>query len=329
MTFSAQTQPSTQTPRRVFIILSAKALPYAERCVDSLFNNSLEALDVKLITDSPEDKQAIVQTVMRLENPQQHKWQVIDQPEADAQAEEQFHQFEHLKQFRFGHPCWRKLTDPLLFTRDGEEMIILDPDLYFPNQFAFETTPEKSLLLMWQRPSCLLPPESVRAAFSVSKLAHHVDIGVAQIRKPLDLEWFNWFVGQLGGKDIPRFMHVEAIVWSAMAMKFGGGYLDPTRWHCWHRTQLKRILIKLGIPGTQILKLDNLGAAKCFHACGVSKWWVKEACDKGVLTGINNDLSQPSRVTPFVEYTRDQYESEQRFKGWLRKLGYYRLFGSN
>ena len=48
------------------------------------------------------------------------------------------------------------MTDPLLLSRPGEEMLLLDPDLYFPNRFLFEATPSNGLSLMWQRPN--LPP---------------------------------------------------------------------------------------------------------------------------------------------------------------------------
>ncbi len=64
-------------------------------------------------------------------------------------------------------------------------MVLLDPDLYFPNTFRFEPTPEQGILLMWQRPNCLLPHKTVRAAMDAGiPLARHVDIGVAQWRGP-------------------------------------------------------------------------------------------------------------------------------------------------
>lgn len=314
-----------QTKRRVFIIFAAHALPYAEKCIESLFRNALEPLDVKLITDTSEDKKAILEVVNKVANPQKHQWQVIEQKEVDDRAEEQWKGLEHLKAFRFGHPCWRKLTDPLLYSQAGEEMIILDPDLYFPNQFTFEPTPEKTLLLMWQPPSCLLPPETVQAAFDASlKLAHHVDIGVAQWRQPIDVQWFDWLVGKLGGKNLTRIPHVEAIMWAALAMKMGGGYLNPERWLCWHRSHWKRVLLKVGVSGIDVLQRENFDAVKCFHACGMAKWWVKDASQTG-LFDRNHRLNQPSEPIPFVEFTPQRYKTEQQLKGVLRKVGYYSL----
>lgn len=315
--------------RKIFIVFSPRSWPYAEKCIESLFRNALEHLDVKLITDSPDDKQFIIEAVANIENQQGHVWQVIDQDEAGDRAEEQFKGFEHLKAFRHGHPCWRKLTDPLLFTNDGEEMVILDPDLYFPNKFTFEPTPEKTLLLMWQPPSCLFPSECVHAAINAPvKLAHHVDIGVAQLKSPIDLEWFDWLIGKLGGTDLPKIMHIEAIVWSALAMKIGGGYLNPRRWLCWHRNHWKRVLLKCGVSGIRVLQMEALGAAKCFHACGMSKWWVADAYNTGILDS-NKKLDEPSTPMPFVELTPQRYKLEERVKGTLQGLGYYSLINPN
>lgn len=312
--------------RQVFVVFSSKSLPYAEKGLNSLFKNSLEPLNVTLITDFLEDKQAIVDAVEKLENPRNHQWQVFDKSEADERADEQLKNLAHLKAFRHGHPCWRKLTDPLLFSQDGEEVIILDPDLYFPNQFVFETTPNNQLLLMWQPPNCLFPPESVYTAMDASiKLAHHVDIGVAQLRAPVDLEWLNWLVGKLGGTNIPRIAHIEAIVWAAMAMRVGGGHLNPKQWLCWRHSYWKRVLLKCGISGSRILQIEDWNSLKCFHAGGRAKWWIVEAAQSGMLDR-NYTLSQPSTPIPFVELTPQMYQRERRLKDTVGRLGYYAIF---
>ncbi|GEM_PF-1044052 len=309
--------------RSVFLILSPKALPYASICLETLFSNALETLNIRLITDSDADKQTLIDAVSAIAEAQNHQWQVFSKRDADARADEQFRDLPHLQTFRNGHPCWRKVTDPLLFVQDGEEMIILDPDLYFPNQFTFEATPERSLLLMWQPPSCLQPLETVQATFDASvKLAHHVDIGVAQWRRPVDLDWLNWFLGAIGGENIPRSMFVEAIVWSALAMQMGGAYLDKKRWHCWYNDHWKRVLIKGGFSITRILVMENMKQVKCFHATGPCKWWLKEACESGQLKG-GNRLDRPSRTFPLTEFTPGRYQLEQSIKDFLGKIGYY------
>jgi hypothetical protein len=205
-------------------------------------------------------------------------------------------------------------------------MILLDPDLYFPNHFRFEPTPETGVLLMWQKPSCLFPPEVVETAVRAGiHLAHHVDIGVAHWRLPVDLEWLDWLIGQFGSPDLPRSMHVEAIVWAAVAMRIGGGHLDPRHWLCWHRTQYKRVLRRLGASGTHILRRERLAKIKCFHAGGEAKWWLPEAHRLGILDR-NEEVTESGLVVPFTELTPKEFHSLQRIKQWARSLGYYSLF---
>src|SRR6202043_1626974 len=130
----------------------------------------------------------------------------------------------------------------------------------------------------WELPSCLLAADVVNNAMSAGiALAHHTDIGVAQWKMPVDLAWLDWLLGKLGSPNLPHSMHVESIVWAALAMRMGGGYLDPAKWVCWHRTQYKRVLVKLGVPGVSILKQEPFAEMKCFHAGGEAKWWLPSA----------------------------------------------------
>ena len=149
--------------RRVFCILAANALPYASQCVLTLFENCLEDVDLTLITDGPEDKTKIDAALGAEPSLQGKKWRVADKAECDARAQTVFARYSNIAKFRKGHPCWRKITDPLLFIEGDEEAIILDPDLYFPNKFTFEETPKTGLYLFHQGPNCLLPPEAVEA----------------------------------------------------------------------------------------------------------------------------------------------------------------------
>ena len=311
--------------RRLFMILSPRALPYAKKCVESLFAKASESLEMRFLTDSAADKQELIEVIGAMLNPHRHRWWVIDDAEATERASEKWASWPNLVTFRRGHPCWRKITDPLLFSRDNEEMTILDPDLYFPNRFNFEPTPETGVCLMWQRPNCMIPAETVRAALNASvALARHVDIGVAQWRAGQDLAWCDWLIGKLGGEALPRIMHVESIIWSAIAMRFGGGYLDPQKWLCWQRTQWKRVLLIAGVGGTRILRNEPFHQIKCFHAGGMAKWWLAEAEQAGILDQTNK-LLDVSPIRPFVELTRQQFELEQSIKGLLRLAGYYRL----
>ncbi len=320
--------PASGARRGVYCVLSARSLPYADKAMESLVANSLDDIDLTLITDSDNDKTALVAAMEKLDVPKRHTWRVCAQVEADDLASTALARHPHIAAFRFGHPCWRKITDPLLFAPPGAEMIILDPDLYFPNRFRFEPTPVTGLLLMHQPPSCLLPHDVVIRAYDEGiKLAHHVDIGVAQARNNFDLDWLDGLIDSLGGKALPRAMHIEAIVWAALAMREGGGYLDPEHWHCWRNSQWKRLALRLGTSGRTVLRVEHFERMKCFHGGGVAKWWVPEALKAG-------DLPPPAQVLesrtpmPFVELTRQGYESTQRLKAWARKAGYYRLVSS-
>jgi hypothetical protein len=319
----------TVSPRRTFMVLSPHALAYAKLALRTLMNQSIEPLNLHLITDSSDDRRAIEHAVAALHPDARHSWSVTAEDElADAEAT-MLARLPHLRQFRHGHPCWRKITDPLLMSRAGEEMILLDPDLYFPNRFAFEPTPASGLLLMWQQPNCLLPSSVVREAIGARiALARHVDIGVAHWRLSPDqkeLEWLDWLIARLGGAALPRAMHVEAIVWSALAMRVGGGHLDPRLWVCWRRSQVKRIARKMGISGRRILASEPWRKMKCFHAGGEAKWWLNDAETSGRIER-GASLLEPGRVLPFVELTARRFEQEQAAKNMLAELGYYRVF---
>ncbi len=320
------TEPTPGTPRQVYMVLSPRSLGYAKAALESLFLNALEPLEVHLITDSMADAAELREAASTLH--QNHTCNVTAEEElADAEAS-LFAGLDNLRAFRHGHPCWRKITDPLLLSKPNAELVLLDPDLYFPNRFSFEQTPAKGLLLMYQKPNCLLPPETVRTAMDAEiKLARHVDIGVSHWRAGSDLAWINWLIGRLGGSALPRMMHVEAIVWAAIAMREGGGYLDPAYWVCWHRTQGKRLRRKLGADGNAILASEPWSTLKCFHAGGEAKWWVPTYAAS--LPANAAQITQPGKVAPYVELTREYYEKEQRLKSVIRNLGYYKLFGKN
>jgi hypothetical protein len=139
-----------------------------------------------------------------------------------------------------------------------------------------------------------------------------------------------WLLDQLGIGDHPnaRFsMHIEAIVWAAIAMRIGGGYLPPEHWHCWRRSQRVRLLRKLGVPGPQLLRHEPVSTIKCFHAGGEAKHWLEEATNRGGLD-CDNVMDRPGTVSPFIELTPTTYHRDQAVKSWLRRFGYYNLFRS-
>jgi hypothetical protein len=311
--------------REVYMVLSPRSLGYARDALESLFCNSLEALHLRLITDSERDREELSDALTAIDA-REHRWTVYSEDDLKAREEVVFARYNNLRAFRRGHPCWRKITDPLLVSDPDAEMVLLDPDLYFPNRFQFEKTPPSGLLLMWQQPNCLYPPEVVRRAIDGGiRLAHHVDIGVAHWRASADLDWLDWLVGRLGGEKLPRIMHVEAIVWAALAMREGGGHLDPAFWKCWRRSPAKRVMTKLGVGGLNILRQESWASLKCFHAGGEAKWWLHAARETGLADG-HATHTQPGRVLPFVELTPAHYARELAFKRVLAALGYYQIF---
>jgi hypothetical protein len=316
--------------RQVYVVLSPRSLGYAKYAIESLFQHSVESINLHLITDSPDDKRALEDAVNALDPAPRHAWSVASEEDLNDAEADRFARLPNLRILRHGHPCWRKVTDPLLIGAPGEELVLLDPDVYFPNHFKFEETPATGLCVMFQQPNCLLPPENVRAMLDAGiKLARHVDIGVSNWRTGSDLEWIDWMIGKLGklGAPLPRVMHIEAIVWSAIAMREGGFYLDPALWVCWRRSQLRRVRLKLGTKSDAILDAEPWATMKCFHGGGEAKWWVPDYV-AGHLATTGKQVLQPGRKRPYVELTRSRYEMEQKAKGLVYTLGYNRILGA-
>jgi hypothetical protein len=315
--------------RRIFMVLSPRSLSYARLALRSLYRNCDENFRIYLITDSKDDKRILADELEQITNDPikaQKTWSVNSSSDLDDQESDKFARYEHIRNFRQGHPCWRKITDPILLSDSRDEMIVLDPDIYFPNRFRFEPTAPRGVYLMWQKPSCLLPPEVVEAAMEARiPLAHHTDIGVAQWRLPIDLDWLDWLIGRLGSSQLPRNMHVESIIWAALAMQLGGGYLDRKQWLCWHRSQYKRFCLKFGATGVSILNKEDFSAVKCFHAGGEAKWWLGDADKLGLLES-NECLTSSLGFHPFEELKPSDYRSMQRGKRLLRWVGYYSIF---
>jgi len=308
--------------RRVFIVFSTRDLPYASVCIQGLLANVVTPVVLHLIVDTPEEVAEMTAALPAMDIRAAHQVRVIAKQEIDAIAAERFAGYPNLQAFREGHPCWRKITDPYLLSEPGEDIIILDPDLFFPNPFAFEPAPARDILLMHQGPNCLFPPAAVARGFDAGvAMADHVDIGIAYApTSAYDLPFLEDLLGKLGVGDFVRNMHIEAIVWAAMCMHTGGGYLDPAAWRCWQKGYLKRGLLALGVPGTRLLKLEPLAGLKCLHVSGPSKYWVVAALKAGTLTYTENAQTAPTPVRPVVDFPRAKFDRLQRTKGLMYGL---------
>jgi hypothetical protein len=309
----------------IVISLAASSLPYASLCIRSLAENLDGDEAIHLLTDTPGDQEKLQQAFAGLAR---IKVQLSDELWVDAGNP--MRRFSALEKLRNGHPCWRKLTDPMLLAREGDEVVVIDPDVYFTRRFSFRKVGDGTLRLMWQKPNCLLPFSVVQTAFAKGiAMADHVDIGIAQYRSPLDLEWLNWLVESLG--ETPRVMHVEAILWSCLAMRMGGGYLDSDRWYCWANTQRKRILKKVGASPARMLKAEDLRSRLAFHAGGTAKAWLAAPGAEVLLKELAGlpDVEPPGaeKVRPFVPFTNEKFEWLRKRARVLEGIGYYKLVG--
>jgi len=311
----------------IAISLGASSLPYGALCIRSLAENLDGDEAIHLLTDSRSDQLRLQQAfadVTRI------KVQISDELWEDDSN--RIRRYAGLEKLRTGHPSWRKLTDPLLLAREGDDVAVVDPDVYFPRRFSFEKVGDGTLRLMWQKPNCLLPFSVVERAFVKGiAMADHVDIGIAQYRAPLDLEWLNWLVESLG--ETPRKAHVEAILWSCLAMRMGGGYLNSDRWRCWANTQWKRVLKKAGATPARMLSAEDFRSCLAFHAGGTAKTWLAAPGVRELLRHLaglpgGRPLAAPT-VRPFVPFTREKFEFLRKRARILAVMGYYKLLGGS
>lgn len=295
----------------ITMVAGIEAIDYAALAIGALFAQARDPFRFTLLTDSAADKARYAALIAGLAGPGESA--VFDLSDCDARAEAVFARHPNIRRFRRGHPCWRKITDPSLFAAPGEAVIVLDPDLVFPNPFRFEATPPGGLLLMRQRRHCLLPPEVVRRAMAAGyPLAHHTDIGVAQ-HFALPWDFIEEAIGRLGGGGLPRVPHIESILWAMIAMEIGGGYLDPGAWACWERTAPKRLLMLAGLGGPGLLRLERARRLKCFHGSSGAKDWLVAAAARGLFRGGAPRLD-PTPCAPFVALAPAAFERGERAK---------------
>jgi hypothetical protein len=310
----------------IAISLGASCLPHAALCIGSLAENLAGDEAIHLLTDTPRDHEQLCQAFAAY-----RRIKVVLSDTLWEDAGNPMRKYAGLEKLRKGHFCWRKLTDPMLLARDGDEVVLLDPDVYFPRPFDFENVGDGTLRLMWQKPNCLLPFSVVQRAFDNGiAMADHVDIGIAQYRSPLDLDWLDWLVKSLGDLP-PTIMHVEPIFWASLAMRMGGGYLNPQQYHCWANTQWKRVLKKAGASPLRMLKAEDFRTCVAFHAGGTIKNWLAEpgagALLKQLAGAPGGKPPGHATILPFVPFTLEKFRWLRKRASILRSIGYYKLIG--
>lgn len=312
----------------VCFVASSKTISYSGLCIRSLVRNALDPMRIVILTDFEADR-AVFADLFATPELKDVEHRILIKSECDALAEDLFAAYPHVRRFREGHPCWLKITDPLLVAeRPEEDIVVLDPDLFFPNPFRFEPSPETGILLMRQGPNCLYPPEAVEAFFAAGiRMADHTDIGAAQFRRDaFDIGVLEDILSRVSCEPYKAFMHIESLVWAALAMRLGGCHFNPQAWFCWERGYLKRIAAAIGVPGPWLLRLEPVARAKCAHLSGRSKWWVVEAFKRGVLQYGDRRLEAPTPGVAYLEFTPADFQRNQRRKKIIYSLGYGKLF---
>jgi hypothetical protein len=127
-------------------------------------------------------------------------------------------------------------------------------------------------------------------------------------------------------------MHFEAILWAALAMRMGGGYLNADQWHCWSNTQWKRVLKIAGTPPLQMLKGEDFSQCLAFHAGGTAKKWL---ADPGAATLLKQLAIAPVRspiksaaILPFVPFKLEKFRWLRKRASILQSMGYYKAIGA-
>ena len=124
----------------IVISLAASSLPYASLCIRSLAVNLDGEEPIHLLTDTPEDREQLQRAFAGF-----RRIKVRLSDELWENGGNPMRKYAGLEKLRKGHPCWRKLTDPMLLAREGDEVVVVDPDVYFPRRFSFENVGDGTL----------------------------------------------------------------------------------------------------------------------------------------------------------------------------------------
>src|SRR5271170_1231592 len=99
--------------RHVYMVLSPRSLSYSRGALESLFRNSIEPIQLRLITDSKQDKEELSIALAALDTGP-HQRAAYSEEDLAEREEALFAGYDDLRAFRRGHRSWRKITDPLL-----------------------------------------------------------------------------------------------------------------------------------------------------------------------------------------------------------------------
>ena len=235
--------------------------------------------------------------------------------------------------FRKGHPCWRKVTDPLLLSEPGAELVLLDPDVYFPNRFRFRrprrprgvaadvaeaqlpASPRGRSRAPWTAGLRARPPRRYRR-LALARGQPILNGSTGCFRSSLAN-------GRRAAAHDARRSHRLGRHRHARGRRLSR---PPPLWVCWHRTQAKRLRLKLGTPAKAYSRRASPGPRmKCFHAGGEAKWWVARCCrwPKHRQRRRGKRVCRPHRQNPAPSSSSPltRYGCEQRLKGAAARPG--------
>ena len=69
--------------RQLYMVLSPRSLSYAHGALESLFRNSIDPIDLHLVTDSSTDANVLSDAVTNLSPDPRHRWSVTAEDELD------------------------------------------------------------------------------------------------------------------------------------------------------------------------------------------------------------------------------------------------------
>ena len=119
-------------------------------------------------------------------------------------------------------------------------------------------------------------------------------------------------------------------MWSCLAMRMSGGYLDSDRWYCWANTQRKRLLKITGAMPARMLSAEDFRLCLAFHAGGTAKAWLAAPGAEELLKELAGLPGKPlgaETVRPFVPFTKEKFEWLRKRGRILKAMGYYKLVG--
>ena len=103
---------SSRQHRQLYMVLSPRSLSYAQAALESLFRNTVDPINLHLVTDSSSDAAVLSDAVSTLQPDARHRWTVSAEEELNDAEATLFAGLPNLRTFRHGHPSGLALSGP-------------------------------------------------------------------------------------------------------------------------------------------------------------------------------------------------------------------------